>query len=70
MSEPSGLIKRDGAPSGSTAYTVRALAHTDAGDLMAKTGQFRHFEVHCDEPGMGGDTAPSPMGYAALAIGF
>lgn len=67
--DETGLIKRP-ADAGVTAYTIRATAQTEPGNHMAKVGQFRHFDVRCDEPGLGGDSAPSPLGYAALSIGF
>jgi len=64
------LTKLPDLPPGKHVYTVVVNAE-DAG-FMLHRGHARHFEVLCDEPPIvgGHNSAPAPLEYLALAVGF
>lgn len=66
------MTQSQGSQPGQIDRTFTIEADAEHLERMRKEGHFRSFTVYCDEgPQLGGDdTAPPPLAYLCLAVGF
>ncbi len=66
------IIDKPELPRQGYVFTMSADTETIEGEGQLKLGKHRHFEVFCDEPERigGKDSAPQPLCYIAMGVGF